>query len=212
MPATSPPGSGRRRSTAERRDRGGADLIGPGFVAANSPNSGARDSGRSPSRQRGSVRQRRSGAAPDLSVDFFELARPPALVEPGRERAVGAANCCTNFARNSQRPIRFLRASKPEDKSIALSISLKRLRQSNVSHVALPLNLGTFPGRPRRNAGNQVLSSLRLTPFINWRILPLTLWDMVSRGWENFLARPTGPWICALFVQPTVAGLLTFVA
>ena len=34
------------------------------------------------------------------------------------------------------------------------------------------------------------------------------LWDMVTRGWENFLARPTGPLNLRFFVQPTVAGLL----
>ena len=34
------------------------------------------------------------------------------------------------------------------------------------------------------------------------------LWDMVSRGWENFLARPTGPLNLRFYFQPTVAGLL----
>jgi hypothetical protein len=34
------------------------------------------------------------------------------------------------------------------------------------------------------------------------------LWDMVSRGWENFLARPSGPLNLRFFLQPTMAGLL----
>jgi hypothetical protein len=169
MPATSPPGSGRRRSTAERRDRSGAI----------------------PSR---SARFRR--------VEFAKFRRPRF-----RTLAVGAANRCTNFARNSQPPIRFLCASRPECKSIAILDQLENPRQSNVSHVALALNLGTFPSRPRRNAGNHVLSSLRLTLFINWRIFSM-LWDMVVRGWENFLARRSGPLNLRFFVQPTVAGLL----
>ena len=34
------------------------------------------------------------------------------------------------------------------------------------------------------------------------------LLDMISRGWENFLARPNGPLNLRFFIQPTVAGLL----
>jgi hypothetical protein len=32
--------------------------------------------------------------------------------------------------------------------------------------------------------------------------------DMVSRGWENFLARPNGPLNLRFILQPTMAGLL----
>ena len=34
------------------------------------------------------------------------------------------------------------------------------------------------------------------------------LLDMVSRGWENFLARPNGPLNLRFILQPTMAGLL----
>lgn len=34
------------------------------------------------------------------------------------------------------------------------------------------------------------------------------IWDMVVRGWENFLARPSGSMNFRFIVQPTMAGLL----
>jgi hypothetical protein len=32
--------------------------------------------------------------------------------------------------------------------------------------------------------------------------------EMISRGWDNFLARPNGPLNLRFYVQPTMAGLL----
>jgi hypothetical protein len=34
------------------------------------------------------------------------------------------------------------------------------------------------------------------------------LLEMIGRGWDNFLARPSGPLSLRFFVQPTMAGLL----
>ena len=34
------------------------------------------------------------------------------------------------------------------------------------------------------------------------------VFEMISRGWDNFLARPNGPLNLRFYVQPTMAGLL----
>jgi hypothetical protein len=171
MPATSPRGSGRRRSTAERRRR-------------------------APTSSR-SARFRRGEFAKFRGPRFRTLSQPTAWIGPPTAFWRGTRFCQSIFSNSPGRQLSLNQGAsgpweprivvptlhgtvsvqfasfaprRPEYKSIAFSISLKRRRQSDVSHVALPLNLGIFPSRPRRNTGNHVLSSLRLTLFINWRI------------------------------------------
>ena len=37
------------------------------------------------------------------------------------------------------------------------------------------------------------------------------LLEMIGRGWDNFLARPSGSLSLRFYVQPTMAGLLAWI-
>jgi hypothetical protein len=45
---------------------------------------------------------------------------------------------------------------------------------------------------------------------IDWHLFVSAVVDMISRGWDNFLARPTGTLNLRFILQPTMAGLLAF--
>ena len=81
-------------------------------------------------------------------------------------------------------------ASRSKYKSTApvFSVSLKCPRQTNVYRDIFLLNLGTHAYGPGRNAVNQ---KSRVDLFRKLRYLAKMLWDMVTRGWENF--RPGQP-------------------